>query len=318
MNFDVFNGDADGICALHQIRLDKPLESQLITGVKRDIQLLNKISVEQDDQVLALDISLDKNRDAMLDMLNKGASVEYFDHHFAGDLPEHSNLTCHIDTRPETCTSLIVNEYLDSKYILWAIVGAYGDNMIKVANSYAQREKLDKLQDSMLCELGTLLNYNGYGSRVDDLFFNPESLYRIVHEYENPFDFIQNEKAFNTLKEGYSSDMAKAIEVQPVDVSDKYAIYILPDQSWSRRISGVFGNQLTEQHPARAHAILSQISSGDYVVSVRAPLVNRVGADDLCRQFPSGGGRKAAAGINHLPADQYENFVAQFKTQFAS
>ena len=27
MQFDVFNGDADGMCALHQMRLDDPAES---------------------------------------------------------------------------------------------------------------------------------------------------------------------------------------------------------------------------------------------------------------------------------------------------
>ena len=35
--FDVFNGDADGICALIQLRLAEPRDTTLITGVKRDI-----------------------------------------------------------------------------------------------------------------------------------------------------------------------------------------------------------------------------------------------------------------------------------------
>ncbi|MGB5082223.1 MAG: acetyltransferase, partial [Burkholderiales bacterium] len=34
---DVFNGDADGLCSLRQLRLAEPAESQLVTGVKRDI-----------------------------------------------------------------------------------------------------------------------------------------------------------------------------------------------------------------------------------------------------------------------------------------
>ncbi|MEJ2533090.1 MAG: DHH family phosphoesterase, partial [Halioglobus sp.] len=42
MNFDVFNGDADGICALLQLRKAQPLESTLVTGVKRDINLLSR------------------------------------------------------------------------------------------------------------------------------------------------------------------------------------------------------------------------------------------------------------------------------------
>jgi hypothetical protein len=50
------------------------------------------------------------------------------------------------------------------------------------------------------------------------------------------------------------------------------------------------------------------------VVSVRAPLINRTGADELCRQFPTGGGRKAAAGINVLPADRLPDFIRAFYT----
>lgn len=44
-HIDVFNGDADGICALIQLRLANPVESQLITGVKRDIALLQKLKL---------------------------------------------------------------------------------------------------------------------------------------------------------------------------------------------------------------------------------------------------------------------------------
>ena len=40
MHYDVFNGDADGICALLQLRLEEPLVSTRITGIKRDIALL--------------------------------------------------------------------------------------------------------------------------------------------------------------------------------------------------------------------------------------------------------------------------------------
>ncbi|RUM38930.1 MAG: acetyltransferase, partial [Desulfobulbus sp.] len=41
ITYDVFNGDADGICALHQLRLHDPRpDAHLVTGVKRDICLL--------------------------------------------------------------------------------------------------------------------------------------------------------------------------------------------------------------------------------------------------------------------------------------
>ena len=47
--FDVFNGDADGICALHQIRLAEPAESELVTGVKREIELLKRVRAGSGD-----------------------------------------------------------------------------------------------------------------------------------------------------------------------------------------------------------------------------------------------------------------------------
>ena len=61
-HFDVFNGDADGLCALTQLRNARPLETELVTGVKRDINLLDRVQAEPGSQVTVLDVSLDKNR----------------------------------------------------------------------------------------------------------------------------------------------------------------------------------------------------------------------------------------------------------------
>ncbi|MGB1191457.1 MAG: DHH family phosphoesterase, partial [Pseudomonadales bacterium] len=57
--YDVFNGDADGICALLQLRHAEAVESQLITGVKRDIKLLTQVDAGQGDRVNVLDVSMD-------------------------------------------------------------------------------------------------------------------------------------------------------------------------------------------------------------------------------------------------------------------
>ncbi len=57
------------------------------------------------------------------------------------------------------------------------------------------------------------------------------------------------------------------------------------------------------------------MSGDDYTVSVRAPLENRTGADEVCSQFATGGGRKAVAGVNQLPRPEVENF-AQALNQF--
>ena len=70
------------------------------------------------------------------------------------------------------------------------------------------------------------------------------------------------------------------------------------------------------QFPDRAHAVLTNNKHGGYLISVRAPLNNKTGADELCRQFSSGGGRKAAAGINHLPKSELDLFIKKLTQQF--
>ena len=40
---DVCNGDADGLFALRQLRLANPVDSILVTGIKRDIALLERV-----------------------------------------------------------------------------------------------------------------------------------------------------------------------------------------------------------------------------------------------------------------------------------
>ena len=80
-DYDVFNGDADGICALLQLRFAEPREAQLVTGVKREIDLLNRVYPAADDRITVLDISLDKNREGLNRALDVGAQVFYVDHH---------------------------------------------------------------------------------------------------------------------------------------------------------------------------------------------------------------------------------------------
>jgi hypothetical protein len=75
-------------------------------------------------------------------------------------------------------------------------------------------------------------------------------------------------------------------------------------------------NELARSAPNRAHALLTRQPHGGFLVSVRAPLSTGDGADALCRQFPSGGGRKAAAGINDLPEADYDLFVSRFRAAF--
>jgi len=314
---DAFNGDADGLCALQQLRLAKPVSSTLVTGTKRDISLLKRIEANENDQVTVLDISLDKNRDGLNNLLTKGVHVHYFDHHFAGDIPNHASLVTHIDTSADTCTSLIVNQHLQNKQALWAIVGAFGDNLDDNARAVATPLNLNDKQVSALKELGILINYNAYGATVADLHFQPADLFKQLHPYADPLAFITECDAFSQLRSGYHDDTAKAEKITPDFEAPGHALYSFPAEPWARRISGVFANQLAQNAPKRAHALLTHLSDNDgFLVSVRAPLANKQGADDLCRQFDTGGGRKAAAGINHLPSDSLTTFIDKFKKSY--
>ncbi|MBX2881929.1 MAG: acetyltransferase [Granulosicoccus sp.] len=316
--FDVFNGDADGICALHQLRLAEPRNSQLITGVKRDIALLERVNVEAGDSVTVLDISLDKNRDNLNRILADGASVFYADHHFAGDIPEHEKLSTHINTDAQACTGLIINELLGGAYRPWAVTAAFGDNLLSTAQEAATPLNYSEQQLSKLQTLGTLLNYNGYGSQLSDLYYPPDSLYQRVQPHSDPFAFIEEDEAFVTLQNGYSDDHQRASSIKAEQSDRNTAIFVFPNAAYARRISGVFANELAQNNPDRAHALLSELDDGSYLVSVRAPINRRTGADELCRQFETGGGRKAAAGINRLPASDFARFVSSMAEQFKS
>lgn len=315
-DYDVFNGDADGICALHQLRLAEPRDSRLITGVKRDIALLAQVSARAGDRVTVLDISLDRNRDALQAVLAAGARVLYVDHHFPGEIPADANLEALIDTDAEACTSLLVNRRLENRFLPWAVAAAFGDNLHASAERAAEPLGLAPERLRLLEELGTCINYNGYGSRLEDLFFHPADLYRRIRPYPDPFAFIAEDEAWGILRQGYAEDMARAEALMPEQTGTRSALYILPDAPWARRVSGVLANQLAREHPQRAHALLTARPEGGYVVSVRAPLSDRRGAADLCRQFPSGGGREAAAGINELPAAEVERFAAAFRESY--
>ncbi|AFL75147.1 hypothetical protein [Thiocystis violascens] len=315
-HYDVFNGDADGLCALQQLRLVNPIASILVTGPKREINLLDRVPGGAAATVTALDISMDKNRDALQRLLAEGVRVQYFDHHFPGAIPSHPALDVHVETVPDKGTSLLVDDYLGGRQRAWAVVGTFGDNFDQSARRAAEPLGLSEADLGLLRDLGIYLNYNGYGETVEDLHVAPEDLYRRLQPYTDPLAFIAEDATFAVLRDGYTDDMARARAMAPEFEDAGHRLYILPAETWARRASGVFANELAQQAPDRAHAILTRIASGCYLVSVRAPLSRPDGADALCRRFPSGGGRKAAAGINALPDEAFDAFLDAFRSAF--
>lgn len=313
---DVFNGDADGLCALQQLRLAQPGQTTLITGVKRDIALVERVQASAGDEVTVLDLSLDKNREPLSKLLDQGVRIRYFDHHFAGEIPRHPGLEAHIGNLPDQGTSLLVDAAIGGRFRAWAVVGTFGDNFDQAARRAAAPLGLAAQALADLRDLGIYLNYNGYGECVEDLHFPPEALFRRIAPYADPLEFIRNDEAFATLKAGFTDDMSRADNADAELATARHALYILPAEPWARRVSGVLANDLAQGVPDRAHALLTRRPDGGFVVSVRAPLIAPEGADTLCRQFPSGGGRKAAAGINRLDEADYDTFVNAFREAF--
>ncbi len=312
----MFNGDADGLCALQQLRLAEPAEATLVTGVKRDIRLLERVAAGAEDRVTVLDISLAANRTDLDRLLAAGARVRWFDHHDAGDVPSHPNLQAHIDESAQVCSSLIVDRALGHRFVRWAITAAYGDNLPAVADALAERHGLDPAQRAALRGLGENLNYNAYGDHEDDLLVHPAQLHRAMRGFADPFDFLAGSAVCATLDAGRRADLDQASALRPANAHPRARVFVLPDARWCRRVRGIFGNLLSNDAPDSAHAILSPDERGGYVVSVRAPRTAPSGAAEFCRGFPGGNGRAAAAGINHLPADDLPAFVQRFEQVF--
>lgn len=315
-HIDVFNGDADGICALHQLRLMHPVDSILVTGPKREIDLLQRVKARAGDQITVLDIALSKNRVALDENLLAGARVRYFDHHQPGDIPVHPQFEPYIDTDPQICTSLLVDRYLQGQQRVWAVTAAFGDNLAESAKRAAQYLSLTDDQLMQLQSLGECLNYNGYGETLADLFFDPAKLYQQLRAYSDPFVFIRESDVYPILKAGYAEDMAHVQGLGPIESRASGRVFMLPATKWARRISGVFGNKLAVESPTQAHAVLTAKTEGGYVVSVRAPKTTPAGADEVCSQFATGGGRRGAAGINHLPDNELDRFMTIFYSTF--
>ncbi len=311
MNIDVFNGDADGISALHQLRLAFPRESTLVSGVKRDIRLLDRV-VDPVDELTVLDVSMATNRQPLEALLAKGCKVLYADHHDPGTPVVHPRLTNLVDADPSICTGLIINRYLQDQFPAWGVVAAFGDNLHDAALKLARSHHFAEADMTILRELGELLNYNGYGQAVADLHFDPVELYRAVSPYANPLDFYQDSEDLARLRQGFHDDMGAARKLKVLREQKQGRVYQFPNEPWARRTVGVFANERAREAIDKAHAILVADGQGGYVVSVRAPLATKEGAVELCRQFPTGGGRAAAAGINHLPEADVDSFLDGF------
>ena len=276
MRWYAYNGDADGICSMVQWGLVYGIEGQRITGVKRDIELLERVSPNPDDEIIVMDISLARNHARAMELSSQGFDITWFDHHLAGDPIDA--IATHIDTSSDVCTARIVEKYLgvDSD---WAQVALHGDGL----SPHSSKPEFK--------ELGELLNYNGYGADPSDLHFHPDELLLLCLQAKTPQNFMDTQ-AFMTLKNGFESDLSHA---QNVSITDGY--YLLPNEAWARRVVGVMAHRINESGDG-PHVIA--IDKGETLqVSIRGS----EGIGELCKMF-GGGGRATAGGIDALPKSE--------------
>lgn len=310
--FDVCNGDADGLCAVVQWRLHDPSPATLVTGLKREIALLERVDAGRGDEVLVCDLSMQRNRGALLRLLERGVSVRYFDHHFVHEIPSHPALEAHIDLSAGVCTSALVDRFLDGAFRAWAAVGAYGDNLRELGDRLAAAAGADEGAREELRRLGESINYNAYGECEADVRIAPQALFARLVCHADPLAFAGSDGIAAELDALREADHARARAVPAYRRSARGCIVVLPDAPWSRRVIGSFANELSRREPSRAHAVLRRTGGGAFSASVRAPLDEPQGAGALCARF-GGSGRAAAGGIDVLAAADLDRFVDAFE-----
>lgn len=315
MQVDFFNGDADGIISLHQFRMLVPTDSVKFTGVKRDVDLLRYVDIRNIDSKLltVFDISIKSNHQYILSALQRHNHIRWFDHHDPGDGTYTEDFKPVVDTSPDVCTSIVVQRHLNHDFDAWTVAAAYGDNLDTQAKKLGKQ--FDAKQHRWLKKLGTTINYNAYGRTEQDLVAHPLDVFNDLHEYADPFDYMDKSKLFKKIHRQRNADHKQLKSSEKIFQSEVGDVVVLPDSIASIRCSGLYSNELVTKNPEKAFAILTVVPHG-YRVSIRASQINPVGADQLASQFETGGGRQRAAGINFLPADQIGKFTKLFEIQF--
>jgi nanoRNase/pAp phosphatase (c-di-AMP/oligoRNAs hydrolase) len=316
VQYDIFNGDADGIFALAQLRKSDPKKSTLVTGPKREIDLLTRVTDAENASILVLDISMEQNSNALQQCLKNDNKIRWFDHHRSGDVPSDKRLDAVIDTAPHVCTSILVDAHLKGEQRIYAIAGAYGDNLHSEAAALGEGFTSEEMQT--LKDIGETVNYNGYGENLEDLNAHPRDVYNDIMSYDNLFEYAQHSEQFKKIKAQKEKDSREVSESESLYLSTAGSCILLPDSPAASRMSGIYSNELVMSEPDLAHAIFTVLKKNDaYRVSIRAPLNRPEKADVLASHFPNGGGRAKAAGINELPEIKLDEFFTKFEEVFS-
>ena len=276
--FDVCNGDADGLCAAVQWRLHEQVPATLVTGLKREITLLERVHAGAGDEVNVFVLSMQRNRVALLRLLDAGVRVRYFDHHAVHDIPSHPLLEAHVDCANDICTSLLVDRRIGGALRAWALVGAYGDNLTSVADRLAADSGIGAGDRARLRRLGEAITTKASSTRsmrsAGSISSRPWPGRRMLRTRAAACTFCP------TLRGADACSAASPTSLR------------MPTRNARMRCSSCSA-------PATTRSACVRRSS-------RPP------ARPSCAVAFGGGGRARAGGIDGLPADDLERFVAAF------
>lgn len=313
-----FNGDSDGIIAQHLAKISGIEPDLRITGLKRDLKLLGRLPPSVASGALDLrvfDINLRDNLPEVLRLLeNPSVTIRWHDHHEPGEIPVSPRLTARIVTARGTCTALLAHADHPGADPRWAAMAAYGDNIPEAAEALLKPLALHPIETRELCEAGELINYNAYGESEADVLFHPLEVAERMAAYTKADDFIRHSGLIQPLREQFEDDRKNMGGLVADEARPGASLYRLPDAAWARRLGSTFANRAALADPARAVAVLHPLADGSFQVSVRAPRgrADAAAASSLASEFPSGGGRALAAGINRLDPADVPRFARRF------
>jgi hypothetical protein len=173
-----------------------------------------------------------------------------------------------------------------------------------------------------------LINYNAYGDEPGDALFEAAELAERMEPCASALDFCWEQSIIGPMAAQFDADRERFQELAPLVETPAAGAFLVPDQPFGRRYGATWANERVMQNPGQALAVLHPRKDGSYTVSIRSPRDWRGGeggegvgtggkavpsAADLAREFPTGGGRKLAAGIDALPADLLERFTDRFR-----
>jgi hypothetical protein len=319
----VFNGDADGLCAQHIYALERGLPAARITGWKRDVLLASRIPARGPARIRVFDISLAANLEAVVPLLRlDGVDVEWYDHHDPGDPPAHPRLAVHVNQAAGVCTGTLVDAALGRRQPEWAAMAAYGDNLPATAEGLLASAGTPPERRERIARAGLLLNYNAYGDRPGDVLFEPADLAERMQPFRSARDFAAEDAVFAPLQARHDADRARFRDLDVLLDAASAQAFLVPDEPWARRYAATWSNERvrSEEGRSKALATLHPRPDGTYLVSLRAPRVpGKVPptVSGLAREFPTGGGRALAGGINRLPAEDLGRFLTRFAAYFS-